>query len=327
MSRIYTSIEICAGAGGQAIGLDQAGFEHLALVEYEPLACQTLRYNKPAWNVIEKDVRIFSATKYQDVDLLAGGVPCPPFSIAGKQLGKDDERDLFPEALRLVKECSPKAVMLENVKGILSVKFDTYRSQIIAELNSLGYQCTWKLINSSDYGVSQLRPRAILVALKNEYFSSFAWPEKNKTPAPSVGQLLFSEITSSGWDASNLLNKANGIAPTLVGGSKKHGGADLGPTRAKQAWAEMGICGKGLADAPPKADFTGMPRLTLKMTALIQGFPSTWKFAGKKTPAYRQVGNAFPPPVAKAVGDAILSALKSYEQKSAQAAGIENEAA
>jgi len=327
MSRIYTSIEICAGAGGQAIGLDQAGFEHVALVEFEHLACQTLRYNRPAWNVIEKDVKNFSATKYHDVDLFAGGVPCPPFSIAGKQLGKDDERDLFPEALRLVKECSPKAVMLENVKGILSVKFEGYRNLIIAELNSLGYQCTWKLINSSDYGVSQLRPRAVLIALKNEYFNLFAWPEKNKIPAQSVGQLLFDEITSSGWDASSLLNQATGIAPTLVGGSKKHGGADLGPTRAREAWALLGICGKGLADKPPAADFTGMPRLTLQMTALIQGFPSTWKFAGKKTPAYRQIGNAFPPPVAKAIGESIINAIKLYEQESTKGTRIENEAA
>ena len=129
MPRVFTSVEICAGAGGQAIGLDQAGFEHLALVELEHLACQTLRYNKPEWNIIEKDVRNFSAAKYQGIDLLAGGVPCPPFSIAGKQLGKDDERDLFPEALRLVRECSPKAVMLENVKGILSAKFEIYRNQ------------------------------------------------------------------------------------------------------------------------------------------------------------------------------------------------------
>jgi DNA (cytosine-5)-methyltransferase 1 len=327
MSRIFTSVEICAGAGGQAIGLDQAGFEHLALVELEHLACQTLRYNKPEWNIVEKDVRNFSAAKYQGVDLFAGGVPCPPFSIAGKQLGKDDERDLFPEALRLVRECSPKAVMLENVKGILSAKFENYRSQIITELNSLGYQCSWKLINSSDYGVSQLRPRAILVALKNEYFNSFTWPEKNNLIAPSVGHLLYNEITSLGWDASGWLNKASSIAPTLVGGSKKHGGADLGPTRAKEAWANLGICGKGLADAPPTPDFTGMPRLTLQMAALIQGFPPTWKFAGKKTPAYRQVGNAFPPPVAKAVGESIISALKSYEQKSTERTRVESEAA
>ena len=94
----YTSIEICAGAGGQAVGLEQAGFEHLALVEIEPVACNTLRLNRPKWNVINKDVKDFSSKEYNEVDLLAGGVPCPPFSIAGKQLGPLDERDLFPEA-------------------------------------------------------------------------------------------------------------------------------------------------------------------------------------------------------------------------------------
>ncbi len=327
MSRIFTSVEICAGAGGQAIGLDQAGFEHLALVELEHLACQTLRYNRPDWNIIEKDVKNFSASKYNGVDLFAGGVPCPPFSIAGKQLGKDDERDLFPEALRLIRECSPKAVMLENVKGILSAKFENYRKHIIGELNSLGYECTWKLINSSDYGVSQLRPRAILVALKTEYFELFTWPEKSTFVLPTVGELLFEEITSLGWNASEWFNKANGIAPTLVGGSKKHGGADLGPTRAKQAWADLGVCGKGIADLPPNADFTGMPRLTLQMAALIQGFPRSWKFAGKKTPAYRQIGNAFPAPVAKAIGESIIDALKSYEQKSTERTRVANEAA
>jgi len=113
-----------------------------------------------------------------------------------------------------------------------------------------------------------------------------------------------------GWEgADEWRAKANKIAPTLVGGSKKHGGADLGPSRAKQAWAELGIDGKGLADQPPANGYKGFPRLTLEMAALIQGFPKEWKFAGKKTPAYRQIGNAFPPPVAQAVGRAIIRAL------------------
>ncbi len=323
----YRSIEICAGAGGQALGLESAGFEHIALVELEHLACQTLRYNRPSWNVIEKDVRSFSAKDFLEVDLFAGGVPCPPFSIAGKQLGHNDERDLFPEALRLIKECNPKAVMLENVKGILSKKFDAYRKYIISELNICGYECSWQLVNSSDYGVSQLRPRAILVALKKCYFEFFTWPEKNTSYLPSIGELLFDEISSSGWDATTWASKANSIAPTIVGGSKKHGGADLGPTRAKQAWAAIGVDGKGLADSPPLPGFNLMPRLTLQMTALIQGFPSNWKFAGRKTPAYRQVGNAFPPPVAKAIGESIFNALKLYEGKKDQREGVEGKAA
>ncbi len=311
----YTSIEICAGAGGQAIGLEKAGFEHLALVEIESIACETLRLNRPNWCVINKDVKDFSAKEYKGVDLLAGGVPCPPFSIAGKQLGHLDERDLFPEALRLVKECNPKAVMLENVRGLLDIKFKEYRRYILDELYKMDYRCDWRLVNSSDYGVSQLRPRAILVALKKEYFDFFEWPKKNENPPLTVGELLFEEMSSLGWEnASIWKNSANNIAPTLVGGSKKHGGADLGPTRAKQSWALLGVDGKGLADSPPINGTKAMPRLTLKMTALVQGFPKEWQFAGKKTPAYRQVGNAFPAPVAKAIGLSIKKALKLYEQ-------------
>jgi len=323
----YKSIEICAGAGGQAIGLEQAGFGHCALVELEHLACQTLRYNRPNWNVIEKDVRYFSAKEYVGIDLFAGGVPCPPFSIAGKQLGRDDERDLFPEALRLVKECSPKAVMLENVKGILSKKFETYRKYIISELEKEGYKCSWELINASDYGVSQLRPRAILIALKKQYFEFFSWPLKKTQPVATVGELLFEELEAAGWNASRWRQHASGIAPTLVGGSKRHGGADLGPTRARKAWAELGVNGNGLADCPPPPGFDSMPKLTLKMVALVQGFPSSWKFAGRKTPAYRQIGNAFPPPVAKAIGESIFEAFELYEREKNQRKGIEEKAA
>ena len=324
----YTSIEICAGAGGQAVGLEQAGFEHLALVEIESIACDTLRLNRPKWTVINKDVKDFSAKEYCGVDLLAGGVPCPPFSIAGKQLGHLDERDLFPEALRLVKECNPKAVMLENVRGLLDVKFKEYRRHILSELYKMGYQCDWRLVNSSDYGVSQLRPRAILVALRKEYFDYFEWPTKNQRPPLTVGELLYEEMSSLGWEnANNWKLAANNIAPTLVGGSKKHGGADLGPTRAKQSWALLGVDGKGLADTPPINGSKAMPRLTLKMAALIQGFPKDWTFAGKKTPAYRQVGNAFPPPVAKAIGLSIKKALKQYEQKSSKRQRLQSQVA
>jgi DNA (cytosine-5)-methyltransferase 1 len=314
--RKYKSIEICAGGGGQALGLENAGFEHLALVEIEPLACATLKWNRPDWKVIQNNVKDFVATEYNDVDLFAGGVPCPPFSIAGKQLGDLDERDLFPEALRLIKECNPKAILLENVRGILSPKFDTYRKKILGRLHAMGYQCSWRLVNASDFGVSQLRPRALLVGLKENYFEHFKWPANCIQKKISIGELLYKEMSSLGWEqVDDWRSLANGIAPTLVGGSKKHGGADLGPTRAKKAWGELGVDGRGLADMPPVNDFKGIPRLTLKMTALVQGFPESWQFLGKKTPAYRQVGNAFPPPVAKAIGIAIINALKNGEKR------------
>ena len=179
----------------------------------------------------------------------------------------------------------------------------------------MGYIGGWKLITSSDYGVPQLRPRAIFVGLKEEFVPYFSWPEKTGSNL-TVGEALFEEMSSLGWEgASEWKEKANGIAPTLVGGSKKHGGADLGPTRAKSKWAELGVDGKGLVDQPPAAGFEGMPRLTVNMAAIVQGFPKEWSFTGKKTPAYRQVGNAFPPPVAKAIGQSILSALRKETLK------------
>lgn len=309
------SIEICAGAGGQALGLELAGFNHLALVEIEHDACETLRVNRPGWNVIEGDVRSFDATHYAgDVDLLAGGVPCPPFSVAGRQLGEEDERDLFPEMLRLIHECRPRAVMIENVRGIFSPKFADYRKSITNELESLDYEWWWRLINSRDFGVPQLRPRTILVALRKPWSNRFEFPEGDVEP-PTVGETLADAMASAGWaGAAEWAKQADTIAPTIVGGSKRHGGADLGPTRAKQAWERLGVDAYGIADTPPPPGFKGNPKLTVQMAALIQGFPAEWEFQGKKTPAYRQVGNAFPPPVARAIAEAIREVLNDGEQ-------------
>jgi DNA (cytosine-5)-methyltransferase 1 len=130
------SLEICAGAGGQALGLEQAGFDHAALVEIEAQACATLRLNRPYWQVVQGDLRGFDGRPYHGIDLLAGGVPCPPFSKAGRQLGAEDERDMFPEAIRLVDECRPKALMLENVRGLLDAVFEDYRTNIDKQLKN-----------------------------------------------------------------------------------------------------------------------------------------------------------------------------------------------
>jgi len=303
MERI-TSLEICSGAGGQA------GFEHLGLVEIEHHACATLLLNRPEWNVIEGDLCDLDGTQYKGVDVLAGGVPCPPFSRAGKQLGKDDERDLFPEAVRLADGCRPKAVILENVRGLLDVVFDDYRNKVEQQLKKLGYIPGWRLLNASDYGVSQLRPRVVLVGIRKEYAGRFSWPEPVRGQPVPVGELLYDLMKENGWKGANAWRKqADSIAPTLVGGSKKHGGPDLGPTGAKKAWAAIGLDGHGLWDEAPLADFDGMPRLTTRMTARIQGFPDTWQFSGRKTATYRQIGNAFPPPVAKAVAEQIRLCL------------------
>lgn len=320
MEGMLTSLEICAGAGGQALGLEAAGFHHAAAVEIDSNAAATLRLNRDnpdlrrskRWNVIEADVREISGRDYRGVDLLAGGVPCPPFSVAGKQLGADDERDLFPTALELVRDADPRAVLLENVRGLASGRFKEYRARIVETLEDLGYTTWWQVINASEHGVPQLRPRFVLVALKHIYAERFRWPEPVGSPR-TVGEALLTQMASQGWEGADLwMRRANGIGPTLVGGSKKHGGADLGPSRARLGWAALGVDGRGIADSPPGKDMPvdHTPRLTLEMAATIQGFPASWQFAGRKTAVYRQIGNAFPPPVAEALGRRIASALR-----------------
>lgn len=314
MQNMLTSVELCAGGGGQALGLERAGFGHAALVEIDDWSRATLRLNRPAWNVLDgaqANLLTFDARAFAGSDLVAGGVPCPPFSRAGKQLGNADERDLFPEAVRVVDEVRPKAVMLENVRGFLDAVFSDYRHNLRTQLRKLGYGVVeWRLLNASDFGVSQLRPRVAIVAIHDNYAENFAWPNLASMRPLTVGEKLFDLMAANGWPgAARWRDGADEIAPTIVGGSKKHGGPDLGPTRARAAWATLGVNGSSLADAAPGADFVGQPRLTVDMVARLQGFPDDWRFAGRKTAAYRQVGNAFPPPVAEAVATCIRTAI------------------
>jgi len=288
-----------------------AGFSHVAAIDIDPDACTTLIRNRPQWNIIEGDVASIDGRNFRGVDVLAGGVPCPPFSIAGKQLGSQDERDLFPQALRLVAEARPAAVLIENVRGLAATRFQEYRSHILRQLRALGYQPFWRLLNACDYGVPQLRPRFVLVAVRERFASKFHWPA-SFSPPPTVGETLCDLMASRGWAGADAwAQAASGIAPTIVGGSRKHGGPDLGPTRARQQWLGLRVDGRGIANEapPPEFPFSGIPRLTTRMVARLQGFPDFWLFAGSKTAAYRQVGNAFPPPVALAVGQSIMWAL------------------
>ena len=289
-----------------------AGFKHIALVEYEKKYCETLKKNRPEWNIICEDVKNFSGKPYRNkIDLLAGGVPCPPFSVAGKQLGSDDERDLFPEALRLIEEINPKAVMLENVRGFLDPAFKDYRESILKRIDELGYNVQIKLLNASDYGVPQLRPRIVIVGIRKDVQGKFSYPLPTSEKVKTVGETLLDLMKKNQWqNANEWAKQASTIAPTIVGGSKKHGGPDLGPIRARKAWAQLGVDGKGIANEAPEKDFEGMPRLTPRMIARIQGFPDTWNFGDKKTAACRMIGNAFPPPVAKAVGEEIRKVLE-----------------
>lgn len=379
------SIEICAGAGGQAIGLHGADFKHAGVVEIDPHAAKTLAENireREGWDwerkfcdVVAGDVKKFEPftelEKVQgflkrplmpgDIHLLAGGVPCPPFSHAGKQLGKDDERDLFPDMLKLVDLLLPKAVMIENVRGIKDAKFDDYRKMIESDLSEAGkgddgkgpgYEVVaWDVLEASDFGVPQLRPRAILVAFRRDVLGNldFVMPKATREVCTTVMEALRPSMrdrygkylngdralealaayrrwyTKARKRAKVQPDGSSGIAPTLVGGSKKHGGADLGPSRAKAAWAALGVCGLGVANDhetglqkdSENRDLFGEsgPMLTVDQAAIIQGFPENWVFSGGKTAQYRQVGNAFPPPVAEAVGKEIAKVLYAARER------------
>lgn len=318
----FTVVEICAGAGGQALGLENAGFDHKLAVELDEHAATTLRLNRPDWDVRTGDVAdrsVWNPADFEGVSLLAGGVPCPPFSIAGRQLGASDERDLFAWAVEQAAVVKPRALMLENVRGLSQPRFDAYRRRILDRLADLGYEPFWKLLSASDFEVPQLRPRFVLVALKPEDAKYFAWPEP-LAKVPTVGELLLDLMQENGWKhADEWAAMANDIAPTIVGGSKKHGGADLGPTRAKAAWLRLGVDGKGVANEAPAKDAprpsVHPPRLTIDMVRRIQGWrdADNWEFSGRKTSQYRQIGNAFPPPVAEAVGLAIRQAFLHVE--------------
>ncbi len=210
----------------------------------------------------------------------------------------------------------PRAVMLENVRGLSAPRFSAYRQRVLDRLAYWGYVGEWKLVYASDYGVPQSRPRFVLVAMRPEDHRFFRWPEPTVAQSVTVGEALHELMASGGWKhASEWKSLANDIGPTLVGGSKKHGGADLGPTRAREAWKRIYVDGRGVANDPPSADAPSpmqlMPRLTIEMTARIQGWTAAdrWHFAGMKTAQYRQIGNAFPPPVAAAIGRSIALAV------------------
>jgi len=309
-----TTLELCAGAGGQALGYEQAGIEHVGLVELDKHACATLRWNRPEWKdiVFERDLNCFDGSAFKGIDIISGGLPCPPFSVAGKQLGTKDERNLFPAMIRLVDQIRPKAVMIENVRGFSDAVFIDYRLSIKEQLRKLGYVTGWKLMNASDFGVPQLRPRVAFIGLRSEYAEHFYWPDKYSSSPGTVGCRLFDLMAANGWrGAEAWRDQADEIAPTVVGGSLKHGGPDLGPTRARRAWAALAVDGLGIANEAPGPEFVGMPRLTVRMVARIQGFPDDWQFSGGKTAAYRQVGNAFPPPFARAIAENLKACLTS----------------
>ena len=251
-----STLELCAGGGGTALALERPGFSPVALLDDDPHACATLRSNRPYWNVIQADMRKFDASYWRSVALLSGGLPCPPFSIAGKQLGADDERNLFPAMLRISKELQPRAILIENVRGLLSDRFTDFRAKIDAALNRQGFDVYWAGFNAIDFGVPQNRFRVFLVALRRGETKPLAWPITMQRLPPTVADTIGDLMASRGWRGhSDWIKRAASPAPTIVGGSHKHGGPDLSQLcETQMAALEVGL---GLADDRPHPHFRG----------------------------------------------------------------------
>ncbi|MFD4237081.1 DNA cytosine methyltransferase [Streptomyces sp. NPDC058542] len=311
-------VDVCAGAGGLALGLEAAGFDPVLLLDRKRVACDTLRLNRPSWNVLEMDLLDFDPAEHQhtyDVDLLSAGLPRVKSSATVARAETDEELRLLEAAVLLAHSIQPRALLIENVPGLVdSPRFEGVREFIRKELEHLGYRFRWFILNAADFGVPQDRKQGVLVALKQRYFGAFAPPAPTVAEHVPVGRALRRSMGSLGWPGADAwAAQAISVAPTLVGGSENRGGADLGPTGTKKAWERMGVNGGTLGNQVPGPDdsSTGLITITVAQAALLQSFPPDWTFAGKKTARYRQIGHASPPPVGTVLGEAIAAALSS----------------
>jgi DNA (cytosine-5)-methyltransferase 1 len=321
-------LELCAGAGGLALGLERAGFEHVALVEFNKHAAATLRKNRPDWTVVEEDVRKVDFTEYRNrVDLLAGGLPCTPFSTVGEKKGKRDKNDLLMEGVRAVRELEPKAFLFENVEGLLHARHADYVAELLRKLSKAGYQTQIHRINARDYGVAQDRSRIMIVGFRKNLAGAFRMPPKFPEMAKNMGDVLKDLMSENGWSGVDDWVRMMRERPEFDRSGKQIGIGALSDTiRGYQGSAHAGEARRalknGVSYAPPaKAAPTNedasrkgvVPGLTNRMRARLQGFPDEWQFVGGLGPVADQIGNAVPPRMAQAVGLALYSALKGLE--------------
>ncbi|MFD8009947.1 DNA cytosine methyltransferase [Streptomyces sp. NPDC058955] len=319
-------VDVCSGAGGLASGLETAGFAPTLLLDHKHQVCETILANRPHWNVVCEDLVDFLPDEHPeslDVDLLSAGLPRVKASAAR---GTDDAGALrlLEATVYLLHSVQPRALLLENLPALVdSAEYAGIRSFIEKELTHLGYGFRWFVLNAADHGVPQERRSGILVALKEPWFDAFVPPRPTVAEHIPVGRALLRSMKARGWrDAEAWAAQALAVAPTLVGGSENRGGADLGPSGTKRAWARMGVNAGALADEVPGPEYTWprptdpalMVKLTVDQAALLQSFPADWHITGRKTARYRQIGHATPPPVGAALGRSLATALRSVHR-------------
>ncbi len=338
--RSYKLIELFAGAGGLAIGMEKAGFESILLNEIDKHACNTLRENRPDWNVIEGDVSKVDFTKYNGkVDILSGGFPCQAFSYAGNKLGFEDARGtLFFEFARAVKESKPKVILGENVRGLLKHDNGKTLDAIKSIIDELGYKLVEpRVLKAVFYQVPQKRERLLLVGIRKDLaeYVEFLWPSPYKrimtlkdalkkgelypTNVPkSEGQKypkrkteILSKVPQGGYwrDLPDELQREYMKKSYFLGGGK------TGMAR-RLSWDEPSLT---LTCAPAQKQTERChPKetrpLTVREYARIQTFPDNWKFSGPLTSQYKQIGNAVPVNLAYAVARSLVRLLNDIEK-------------
>ncbi len=338
MTKIRKCIELFAGAGGLALGLEQAGFEEVGLVEFDHVACETLRLNRPNWNILEEDVIEVSKRdllkefklKKGELDLLSGGYPCQSFSYAGKKLGFDDVRGtMFYYYAEFIKQLQPKMFLAENVKGLTTHDGGKTMKTMINVFEELGYQVVWKVLNAWDYSVAEKRQRVVIIGIRNDLKGKikFEYPIPHeykpvlrdvlKNVPDSVGakypeskKKVFDLVPPGGY----WRDLPDNVAREYMKSCYYMGGGRTGIAR-RLSWDEPSLtltCSPMMKQTDRCHPDESRP-FTTREYARIQSFPDEWKFAGKMNDIYKQIGNAVPVNLAKCVGIEIMNALNGGE--------------
>lgn len=343
--RDFSSIELFAGAGGLALGLEKAGFKAVVLNEFDKDACNTLRVNRPSWNVIQGDVRNVDFTHFTDIDLIAGGFPCQAFSYAGEKLGFEDTRGtLFFEFSRAIKEIMPKVFLGENVRGLLTHDNGKTLSVIKSIISDLGYTLIEpKVLKALFYRVPQKRERLFLVGIRNDWvkFAKFQWPSKYHRilvlkDALKAGELYNNDVPESEGQSYPKRKKEiftlvpqggywrdlpDDLQREYMQGSYFLGGGKTGMAR-RLSWDEPSLtltCSPAQKQTERCHPEETRP-LTIREYARIQTFPDEWQFVGSVSSQYKQIGNAVPVNLAYAVGRSLVALLNSIDEKVDQGA-------
>lgn len=324
-----TGIELFAGAGGLALGLEEAGIKGLLFNEIDTTCCDTLRTNRPDWNVQCQDIHTMDFSEYKGkVDLVSGGFPCQAFSQAGKRLGFEDTRGtLFYEFARCIKEVQPKMFLAENVKGLVSHDNGRTLATILDVFRELGYDVQTQVLNASYYGVGQKRERLIIIGCRMGFGIRFEYPIADTTQTtlqtalkdcpPSKGvqysekkKKVFELVPPGGcW-----VNLPESVAKEYMGKSFYSGGGRRGMAR-RISWNEPCLtltCSPSQKQTDRCHPDEARP-FTVREYARIQSFPDEWEFCGGLGAQYKQIGNAVPVEMARRIGVEIVKSIKKQK--------------